>query len=110
MIQTGIAVLVINMSKYTTFEVSVEDDAKIYKYDLEGHANAYEREEYHLTPKDGNILSDVLLLNGVALKLTGASGIPAMEPRVVDASLPMKIAPRSIVFAVLKGFKATACA
>ncbi|KAL1539456.1 heparanase [Salvia divinorum] len=107
---TGIAVLVINMSKYTTFEVMVEDDAKLYECEQDGDANAYEREEYHLTPKDGNILSDGLLLNGVALKLTGDSGIPEMEPLVVDASLPMKIAPRSIVFALLKGFKATACA
>lgn len=96
--------LVINMSNSTTFEVSVVDGQE-----QEG-VGGDEREEYHLTPKDGNILSDVLLLNGAALKLTEASGIPPMEPVIVDAALPIKIAPHSIVFALLKGFKAKACA
>lgn len=69
-----------------------------------------EREEYHLTPKDGDILSDVLLLNGTPLKLTESEDIPAMNPAVVDATLPIAVAPDSIVFATLRGFKAPACA
>lgn len=104
---TGIAVLVINMSNSTTFEVLVEDDSNLKNQE---YNNANEREEYHLTPKDANILSDVLLLNGAPLKLTEKFDIPAMKPKLVDAALPLKLSPHSIVYAVLKGFKAPACA
>lgn len=104
---TGIAVLVINMSNSTTFEVLVEDDSNLKNQE---YKNANEREEYHLTPKDGNILSDVLLLNGAPLKLTEKFDIPAMKPKLVDAASPLKLLPHSIVYAVLKGFKAPACA
>ncbi|KAH6763097.1 hypothetical protein C2S52_020530 [Perilla frutescens var. hirtella] len=102
----GISVLLINMSNSTTFDVLVEDDTK---YNQE-YSSANQREEYHLKPKDGNILSDVLLLNGVPLKLTATFDIPVMNPQLVNAALPIKIDPDSIVFAVLKGFKAPACA
>lgn len=104
---TGIAVLVINMSNSTTFEVLVEGDTNL---NYQEYKNANEREEYHLTPKDGNILSDVLLLNGAPLKLTELFDIPAMKPKLVDAASPLKLSPHSIVYAVLKGFKAPACA
>ncbi|KAH6802044.1 glucuronidase 1 [Perilla frutescens var. frutescens] len=103
----GISVLLINMSNSTTFEVLVEDDTKSYNQE---YSSANQREEYHLKPKDGSILSDVLLLNGVPLKLTATFDIPVMNPQLVNAALPIKIEPDSIVFAVLKGFKAPACA
>lgn len=95
------------MSNSTTFEVSVVDDTNLYPQE---YKDANQREEYHLTPKDGNILSDVLLLNGKPLKLTESSDIPSMNPQLVDSMLPIKVAPDSIVFATLKGFKAPACA
>ncbi|KAL2546697.1 Heparanase-like protein 2 [Forsythia ovata] len=104
----GIAVLLINMSNSTTFEVSVINDLNLYPADHSYGTN--QREEYHLTPKDGNIQSDVLLLNGTPLKLTESSDIPAMNPQLVDASLPITVAPDSFVFATLKGFQAPACA
>ena len=69
-----------------------------------------QREEYHLTPKDGNIQSDVLLLNGTPLKLTEASDIPALEPQIVDASKPITVVPHSFVFVNLRGFNAPVCA
>ncbi|KAI3452890.1 hypothetical protein Pfo_009553 [Paulownia fortunei] len=103
----GISVLVINMSNFTTFEVTVVDDTNLNPKE---YKDANQREEYHLTPKDGNILSDVLLLNGTPLKPTESSDIPAMNPQLVDAALPIKVTPDSIVFATLKGFKAPACA
>ncbi|KAK6116433.1 hypothetical protein DH2020_049895 [Rehmannia glutinosa] len=96
----GISVLIINMSNSTTFDVKVADEYK----------DENQREEYHLTPKDGDILSDVLLLNGTPLKLTESSDIPAMNPQLVDSTSPIKVAPDSIVFATLKGFRASACA
>ncbi|KAH6769554.1 glucuronidase 2 [Perilla frutescens var. hirtella] len=109
----GISILLINMSNSTTFEVSVVDDMNLYleKFLLmHGNEGSNQREEYHLTPKNGNILSDVLLLNGTPLKLTESSDIPAMNPELVDAALPITVAPDSIVFATLRGFKAPACA
>lgn len=86
------------------FEVVVTDDTTLYPQEAD------QREEYHLTPKDGNILSNVLLLNGEALEVTQEYDIPAMNPRLVDATLPLKVAPRSIIFVTLRGFKAPACA
>ncbi|KAL0363875.1 UNVERIFIED_CONTAM: Heparanase-like protein 2 [Sesamum angustifolium] len=111
---SGISVLLINMSNSTTFEVSVMEDLNLYpeEYSLSAGYSAYvwQREEYHLTPKDGNIQSDVVLLNGTPLKLTESSDIPAMDPQVVDAASPITVRPDSIVFATLRGFAAPACA
>ncbi|XP_051144520.1 heparanase-like protein 2 isoform X2 [Andrographis paniculata] len=103
---TGISVLIINMSNSTSFEVTVTDDTRLYQQE---YRDIIPREEYHLTPKDGDILSDVLLLNGTPLRITATFDIPALKPRLVAAALPVKVAPDSIVFATLKGFKAPAC-
>lgn len=104
-------VVLINMSNSTSFDVSIVDDPNSSpshqkKISSGGHA---QREEYHLTPKDGNIQSDVLLLNGTPLKLTGSSDIPELNPTTVDASQPIHVAADSIVFARLQGFNAPAC-
>lgn len=104
--------MLINLSNSTTFEVSVLDDLNLYPQDgmMGQSSGSNQREEYHLTPENGDILSDVVLLNGTPLKLTESLDIPAMNPEVVDATLPISVAPDSIVFATLKGFKAPACA
>lgn len=57
-----------------------------------------EREEYHLTPKDGNIQSQTMLLNGNALNLDSSGNIPTLEPVFVNSSQPIIVAPFSIVF------------
>jgi len=67
------------------------------------------REEYHLTPKDGNIQSEVVLLNGTPLKLTRSLDIPKMKPKLVDPSSTVKVKPDSIVFVNSKNFQAPAC-
>ncbi|KAL0293417.1 UNVERIFIED_CONTAM: Heparanase-like protein 2 [Sesamum radiatum] len=103
-------VLLINMSNSTTFQVSVMDDLNLYPEEYSLSSYVWQREEYHLTPKDGNIQSDVVLLNGTPLKLTESSDIPAMDPQVVDAASPITVRPDSIVFATLRGFAAPACA
>ncbi|GFY82356.1 glucuronidase 2 [Actinidia rufa] len=110
--KSGISLLLINMSNSTTFTVSVVDDLNFYPEERKSvdAYNQQQREEYHLTPKDGNIQSDVLLLNGTPLVLTESRDIPAMNPELVDASKPITIAPDSIVFATLNGFNAPACA
>ncbi|CAN4122103.1 unnamed protein product [Withania somnifera] len=107
---SGITVLLINMDKSTTFDVSVVDDLNIYPVSVQSIESIHQREEYHLTPQDGNIQSDVLLLNGTPLKLTSSLDIPEMSPKLVDPTLPIRVAPQSIVFATLRGFQAPACA
>lgn len=106
--------MLINLSNSTTFEVSVVDDMNLYRDEsmlmMDDSEGSSQREEYHLTPKNGNILSDVLLLNGTPLELTASSDIPAMNPELVDAELPITVVPDSIVFATLRGFNAPACA
>lgn len=96
-IQPGITVLIINMAK-TIFNLSIMNDM-----------NKQMREEYHLTPKDGNIQSDVVLLNGTPLMLTRSLDIPLLKPVLVSSSSPIKVDPQSIVFVQLKGFNAPAC-
>lgn len=104
------------MSNSTAFDVSVVNDLNLNP-DQE-HKSAEDsnktqqkaREEYHLTPKDGNIQSNVVLLNGIPLVLTQSKDIPAMNPKLVDAEKPINVAPDSIVFATLRGFNAPACA
>ncbi|RYR68902.1 hypothetical protein S83_007536 [Arachis hypogaea] len=73
--------------------------------------DSLKRKEYHLTPKDENIQSDVVLLNGTPLKLTKSKKIPKLKPKIVDASSSsIKVAPHSIVFVQINNFNAPACA
>jgi len=81
----------------------------IFNHSLVNDMNKQMREEYHLTPKDGNIQSDVVLLNGTPLKLTQSLDIPVLKPVLVSSSSPIKVDPQSIVFVQLKGFNAPAC-
>ncbi|KAL3636201.1 hypothetical protein CASFOL_020748 [Castilleja foliolosa] len=101
----GVSVLIINMSKSKTFEVKVEDNTKSYHVE-----DAKQREEYHLTPKGGSIQSEVVLLNGKPLNLTETFDIPTMDPRLVNATSPIRAAPYSIVFVTITDYNASACA
>lgn len=102
------------MSNRTTFDVSVINDLNLHpaqnKPMEDNSKGQQQREEYHLSPKEGNILSDVLLLNGTPLELTESSDIPTMDPKLVNSSMPITIKPDSIVFATLRNFEAPACA
>ncbi|TKY45492.1 Heparanase protein 1 [Spatholobus suberectus] len=101
----GIIVLLINMSNSTIFNVSLVNDMNLYPETVDMTM----REEYHLTPKDGNIQSDVVRLNGTPLELTKSLDIPEMKPKLVDPSSPIKVGPDSIVFVHSKSFNAPAC-
>ncbi|KAK6945858.1 hypothetical protein RJ641_013402 [Dillenia turbinata] len=107
--QPGITVMMINMSNSTSFNITVVNDLNLYPEQVSSDGRQ-KREEYHLTPKDGNIQSDVLLLNGSPLQLTDSLDIPAMNPKLVDPASPIILAPDSIVFATLRDFNAPACA
>ncbi|KAL2337318.1 hypothetical protein Fmac_011764 [Flemingia macrophylla] len=107
----GVTVLLINMSNSTTFNISLVDDMNLNPIleTVPRRVQKTMREEYHLTPKDGNIQSDVVLLNGTPLQLTKSLDIPEMKPQLVDASSPIIAKPDSIIFIHTKGFKAPTC-
>ncbi|EAY87898.1 hypothetical protein OsI_09318 [Oryza sativa Indica Group] len=67
------------------------------------------REEYHLTPKDGSLQSQHVLLNGNVLAPDANGEIPKLEPVQVEGTQPITVAPYSIVFAHIPRFYAPAC-
>ncbi|CAN1170085.1 Heparanase-like protein 3 [Linum perenne] len=121
--QKRFTLLLINLDNSTTFQLNVglnrssslrykhknsnhmsshrfEHRRKIIK--LPGHSKISEmRDEYHLTAKDGNLQSQTMLLNGMILTVNSQGEIPALEPRRVNSSRPIVVAPLSIVFARL---------
>lgn len=115
----------INLSGNTTSEVSISANNKTYKT-LKQHerpskkktkhvkgfgerAMGFTREEYHLTPKDGNIQSQTMLLNNKILGIDSSGNIPKLEPIEVEATQPITVAPYSIVFVHIPYFSAPAC-
>ncbi|XP_038707249.1 heparanase-like protein 2 [Tripterygium wilfordii] len=109
----GVTLLIINMSNSTFSSVSAVNDMNLYtsssmEVSNNGGAKVL-REEYHLTAKDGNIQSDVVLLNGTPLRLTNSDDIPELKPKFVDPTSPILVAPQSFVFATLRDFNAPAC-
>ncbi|KHN02016.1 Heparanase-like protein 2 [Glycine soja] len=107
----GITVLLINMSNSTTFNVFLINDMNLYPVlNTVRSVPMKMREEYHLTPRDGNIQSDVVMLNGTPLVLTKSLDIAEMKPKLVDPSSSIKAGPDSIVFVQIKSFNAPACA
>ncbi|CAH2044047.1 unnamed protein product [Thlaspi arvense] len=127
--RAGITILLINLSKQTTFTVGISNGVKVVlqaeptkrKSFLEtikskvswvgnkasdGYLN---REEYHLSPKDGNLRSKIMLLNGAPLEPTINGDIPKLEPIRLGVNSPVYINPLSILFIVLPTFDAPAC-
>ncbi|XP_066371033.1 heparanase-like protein 3 [Miscanthus floridulus] len=128
----GITLLLINLSGNTTTQVSVtvttQGTVAAHKHGARKHVGGRKfrhvhgpsftgvdeaagavRDEYHLTPKDGNLRSQVMLLNGRALATDAAGNIPTLEAVKVDAAQPIAVAPYSIVFARISHFSAPAC-
>ena len=67
------------------------------------------REEYHLTPKDGFLQSQTMVLNDIPLELTEDGNIPPLNPVLNDVKSPIVIAPLSIAFIVFPNFEAPTC-
>ncbi|KAG9439321.1 hypothetical protein H6P81_019486 [Aristolochia fimbriata] len=108
--QPGITMVFINLSNSTTFKVDLKEDLNIYESGIGFPVTGTEqREEYHLTAKDGDIQSHTMVLNGVPLELTETGDIPPLNPINVDAASPIKINPSAIAFIRLKDFRAPAC-
>ena len=83
---------------------------KIIRLPLRGSKiSRMEREEYHLTAKDGNLHSQTILLNGNILSVNSTGHIPLLEPASVNSSDPITVAPFSIVFAQIPDVVLPAC-
>ncbi|KAJ4713127.1 Heparanase-like protein [Melia azedarach] len=129
----GITVLLINLSNDTAYIISVQN-IKNMKLLVKGKDLNREssftrglkrtvawvggkasdehltREEYHLTPKDGYLQSQTMVLNGIPVVLTEDKSIPRLDPVHVNVNSPIYIAPLSIAFIVFPNFDAPACA
>lgn len=132
----GITLLLINLDNSTTVEAKVAFNGtstlqhkhklhrlhRLHKYRhrhrihrtkiiwFEGSKTSeMEREEYHLTAKDGNLHSQTMLLNGNILTVNASGDIPPLEPLNVNSSSPITIAPFSIVFVHMPSVVLPAC-
>ncbi|CAH2079455.1 unnamed protein product [Thlaspi arvense] len=123
----GITVLLMNLDNTTTFMAKVELNntfslrhKKQRKSSFKKRATTSQlpwvsngenqREEYHLTAKDGNLHSQTMLLNGNALQVNSTGDIPLLEPIHVNSTDPITIAPYSIVFVHMPSVGVPACA
>ncbi|PNT69373.1 hypothetical protein BRADI_3g54370v3 [Brachypodium distachyon] len=116
----GITLLLINLSGNDTNHIYVTSEgAHLYSAKKEnrrfahvpglGEVAEFKRQEYHLTPKDGNLQSQHMLLNGNLLATDANGDIPKLEPVQVEGSQPITVGPYSIVFAHIPSFYAPAC-
>ncbi|CAL0330605.1 unnamed protein product [Lupinus luteus] len=128
----GITLLLINLSNQTHFILTVQDSKSVsgknedaknihvensFFYHLKrtfswvGNkgSDVTFREEYHLTPKDDNLRSQTMMLNGIPLELTNDGEIPTLTPVQSKVHSPIYIAPLSIAFIVSPNFDAPAC-
>ncbi|XP_030468809.2 heparanase-like protein 3 [Syzygium oleosum] len=104
----GVTLLMINLDGSSIFEVTVvgfDNSISVPR----GFNNANMREEYHLTPKDGNLLSQTVLLNGNILGVSPSGDIPALEANYVNSSSSIVVGPHSIVFAHMPYHVIPAC-
>ncbi|KAL2500652.1 Heparanase-like protein 3 [Forsythia ovata] len=115
----GITLLLINLDSNTTVQATVDFNGTsayvhghrrtvVEKHHCKEPAETI-REEYHLTPKDGNIQSQTVLLNGKPLIIDSSGAIPALDPMTVPSSKPITIVPRSIVFVHMPNVSLPAC-
>ncbi|XP_030548366.1 heparanase-like protein 3 [Rhodamnia argentea] len=119
----GITLLLINLDGNTTVQVHVSTGnvasnlkqesqtrrTKFAKMSRGSSSDGNIREEYHLTAKEGNIQSQVMLLNGKVLNTDSSGNIPSLDPIHVSNSDPITVAPFSAVFARIPSTNVTAC-
>ena len=131
--QAGVTLLLINLSNQTHFILNVKNPVTVKANEVAKNVHEEKnsffhnlkkafswigtkgsevtfREEYHLTPKDNNLKSQTMVLNGIPLKLTNEGDIPTMDPVHNNVRSPIYIDPLSIAFIVYPNFDAPACA
>ncbi|CAN0896059.1 Heparanase-like protein 1 [Linum grandiflorum] len=128
----GITLLLINLSNNTDFEVNIKSssDSELTLEESVGRSNSFAdrlkrsilwigseasdesllREEYHLSPKDGNLQSQEMVLNGVPVQVTEKGEMPTLKPLRSRLSSGLFVGSLSISFIVLPNFDAPACA
>ncbi|XP_063937738.1 heparanase-like protein 1 isoform X2 [Daucus carota subsp. sativus] len=130
--RAGVTLLLINLSNQTSFKTSVQNTASRIVVTIEEISKRKKtfvhhlkeavswigvkasdvyiyREEYNLTPQNGDIRSKIMLLNGDPLILTSDGDIPSLAPVHVNTSSPLSVDPLSIKFIVLPNFIAPGC-
>ncbi|KAG9151389.1 hypothetical protein Leryth_024440 [Lithospermum erythrorhizon] len=119
---SGITLLFINLDGNTTVEANITYKNTWmhhhrHKHPVHGkriirlpsrNVNAT-REEYHLTAKDGNLQSQVMMLNGKPLMVDSTGQIPDLAPVIVNSSEPISVARFSILFVHLRSVRLPAC-
>ncbi|KAL0382921.1 UNVERIFIED_CONTAM: Heparanase-like protein 3 [Sesamum calycinum] len=111
----GVVLLLINLDGNTTVQAKIEAKGRLMNLHKNRHylhsskVSGLTREEYHLTPKDGNIQSQTVLLNGKALTVGSSGAIPALDPVTISLSKPITVAPFSIVFVHFPDVAMPAC-
>ncbi|XP_022134600.1 heparanase-like protein 1 [Momordica charantia] len=129
---TGVTVLLINLSNQTHFTIHVQNSKNVFLNVQENgvrRENSFmkgmkktvawignkvsdasvSREEYHLTPKDGYLQSQTMVLNGSPLELTPDGELPSLNPVLRDVNTPIFMIPLSIAFIVFPNFDAPSC-
>ncbi|MCO5566701.1 hypothetical protein L7F22_020379 [Adiantum nelumboides] len=101
----GVALLLLNFSPNTAYEVDVLTQTTAVSMD----AGKIMRMEYHLTPKDGDLTSQIVLLNGEPLHVNDRGELPLLSPKVVGESAPLLVNPLSILFVSLPYLHVAAC-
>ena len=118
--QKGFTLLLINLDNSTTIQVKVafnRTSSSRHKHRFhrkhirlpQGYKSENDREEYHLTAKNGNLHSQTMLLNGKILTVNSSGDIPPLEPLYANSSSPISVAPFSIVFAHIPNVVPPAC-
>ncbi|CAI0560186.1 unnamed protein product, partial [Linum tenue] len=112
--RAGITLLLINMSNNTDFIVKARSRSNLKQNLQQTRSEVTDgslfREEYHMSPKDGDLQSKTMLLNGIQLQLTEKEGIPNLQPIRSRLSSPLYISSLSISFIVFPNFDSPACA
>ncbi|KAB2064187.1 hypothetical protein ES319_A09G003800v1 [Gossypium barbadense] len=113
----GVSIIFINLSKDSSFDVTLSSyehhrrnlrstDVAKPNFEFTSYMN---REEYHLTALGGDIQGQIVLLNDVPMVPTDTFDIPAMDPKLVNASTPISVAAHSIVYVTIRDFHAPVC-
>ncbi|KAK9060694.1 hypothetical protein SSX86_021400 [Deinandra increscens subsp. villosa] len=131
----GITLLLINLDNTTTVDVSLSLNSTLMLNTLKSPVHHHHhhhhhhrhhhhkatkprnsktggigtREEYHLTAKNGDLHSQVMMLNGKELRVNSYGGIPQLEPLYVNSSEIISVAPLSIVFTHIPHLTLYAC-
>ncbi|KAI4379885.1 hypothetical protein MLD38_006126 [Melastoma candidum] len=124
---TGITMLLINLDGNTTVQVDVmvedispsgtlvalqEGHSRKSKFASLSKGSIFEtdvREEYHLTAQDGDLSSQVALLNGQVLSVNSSGTIPPLDPKKESLLTPIAVTPFSIVFVRFPNLDVAAC-